>query len=211
MANNSNNYLKTAFVSSAFVLLMLTFSSCSVLRIVGLYEDESSVDTQQSSNFLQSGSIVISSPVPKISSPSPIKMFGFLPSQKSQQQYWLSIDRSTETIALMRGEDVVSESKAEGVASLPTGSFSVAHKQKDPLWHAPDSYFTSRNLPLPPEGDRSRLLRGALGGAAIFLDSQAPIHSGVLWTSEIGGVRLSEDALLTIYEHLDLDSQIYVF
>jgi len=110
----------------------------------------------------------------------------------------------------MQGQGLVVAIQGEGLGSIPVGSYTVVHKQKDPLWYATDTYFTRRGLSVPPEGDRNRLLRGALGSLVIFLDNQIPIHNGPIWNEDVGGGRLEDDALQVIYENLELGDQILV-
>ena len=84
------------------------------------------------------------------------------------------------------------------------------HKQRNPLWYAPDSYFKARLLPLPAEGDRSRFRRGALGEFVLFVDKDTPIHSGPFGSEEIGGIRLEEDDISRLYYQLELGATIRV-
>ena len=209
MIDIMGKYLRTSFAHCVLLTILMTLTSCS-LFFGGGNSASLQEEPELSSNLLQSGSIVIASPVPKVSSPSPIKMLGFLPTEESSKVFWLSIDRSSQKVTLMQGQKALSTSEADGIDLIPAGSYSVVHKQKSPLWYAPDSYFTARGLPLPPQGDRSRLRRGALGSMALFLDNQTPIHSGSLWTAEVGGARVNEDAISEMYQHLGLGAQIHV-
>lgn len=111
----------------------------------------------------------------------------------------LLINRKAGTIAVIEDGRVVQSVRGEGVENLKAGKFQLLHKQRNALWYAPDSYFSLRNLPLPPAGHRERFRRGALGEFVLFVDESTPLHSGPLASSEIGGVRISETDLARIY------------
>jgi len=136
----------TLFRNVAAVSLVLALSACAVLS------QHSAADRGA---WLASGSIVISSPLPSASTPAPLRMLGFLPTRLSQQTFWLAVDKDAGTLSLMQGESSVFSAEAEGLERLKPGIYSVLHKQRDPSWHAPDSYFTLRQLPVPPQGDKS--------------------------------------------------------
>lgn len=162
------------------------------------------------SNWLQSGSIVIAKPLPEVSSVAQPTMLGFLPSPAVRSGTWLAISTRDETLSLMNGSEVVAKVRGEGVSKMVQGNYQLLHKQRGPLWYAPDSYFSRRGLEIPANGSQSRFLRGALGDFALFLTKDTPIHSGPLWTDDIGGVHLEENDISRIYYQLELDSHIEV-
>lgn len=137
-------------------------------------------------------------------------LLGFMPLPPSQAALWLSIDTRAGTIALMRGSTEIVGMQGQGAQELKAGTYTVVHKQSDPRWYAPDSYFTRRGLPVPPEGDRARLRRGALGEHAIFLDKDTPLHTGPIWSAEVGGVKVESGAFGHIYEQLDVGSKVEI-
>ena len=60
--------------------------------------------------------------------------------------------------------------------STPTGTFQVEYKERNPVWIAPDWYYVENNLPVPPQNDRSRYMRGTLGEAAVYISPHLAIH-----------------------------------
>ena len=123
---------------------------------------------------------------------------------------WISIDRSSQKLTLFNGAAVVGSFSGEGFDRLTTGSFRLTLKQRNPLWYAPDSYFTSRNIEVPAPGDRARFRRGALGDFAVFLDRTTALHSGPVWSTDIGGLRLEENDLSRIYYQLEIGSYVEI-
>jgi hypothetical protein len=144
-------------------------------------------------------------------------MLGFLPgtipalvTPAQRVGTWISIDRAQQKLTLFDGAAAIGSFGGEGFDKLPAGSFHLILKQRNPLWYAPDSYFTARNLTVPAPGDRSRFRRGALGDFAVFLDKKTALHSGPVWSSDIGGLRMEENDLSRVYYQLDLGALVEV-
>jgi lipoprotein-anchoring transpeptidase ErfK/SrfK len=110
----------------------------------------------------------------------------------------------------MQGETVLQTVAGQGVESLNPGKYTVEHKQRSALWYAPAEYFTSRGLPVPPEGVKERYLRGALGDFALFLDQMTPLHNGPIWSKELGGVRFDESDISRIYYQVEVGAPVEV-
>lgn len=100
--------------------------------------------------------------------------------------------------------------KAYGAYTLKHGTFAVALKQNDPLWYAPPTYFLRRGMKVPPEGNRSRLMRGALGRKALFIDKQVAIHTGPVWNEEIGGLKVSEEDMSRLFDKVAIGTTVEV-
>ena len=58
--------------------------------------------------------------------------------------------------------------------------------------------------------DRERFRRGALGEYVLYIDPEIPLHSGPIWTSDLGGVRLDDKDLSRIYYQLRLGAPIEI-
>ena len=173
--------------------------------------------------WMTSGSITIARPVPQAQDLS-AALLGFMPrkgehviSQNApndsgalKASYWLSVDRASKAIALMQGERQVEHFIGEGVQSLSEGRYELAHKQRSALWYAPDSYFLARGETPPKPGDKARFRRGALGEFSLFVTKDIPVHSGPVWTDEIGGVRLTETEIAKLYYSLEPGALIEV-
>lgn len=110
----------------------------------------------------------------------------------------------------MNGDTVAQAFSGEGIENLSPGNYNLLHKQRNALWYAPAGYFQKRNQQVPPDGDRSRFRRGALGAFALFLNKETPIHSGPVWSDEIGGIRLSENDISRLYYAVELGAPIEV-
>lgn len=183
---------KAVIVASLVTLAVL--SGCSSL----------SVRSAQGPVALESGSIVIARPLPAIA-PQPTTMLGFMPSLENRLGAWVSINRDSGEIVLRENDkELFSFVATEGLESLTPGVFTVVHKQRNPLWYAPDSYFSNRGLPLPAEGSKERFRRGALGEYALYLTPEVPIHSGPVWSEDVGGVRIDEETLSRLYYQLEV-------
>lgn len=191
------NFSTRAVFSVAFCALV---SACSKSPKLGSDEKV----------WLKSGQITISKAAPSVSAPRTLNMLGFLPVLGSHAGIWLSIDTQSKKVELMDGNRLISSSMVEEAQNISPGSFQVLHMQKDALWYAPDQYFMKRSLPIPSQGDKARFRRGALGEYAIFLNKDTPIHSGPVYTEEIGGIRLKEADLSKIFYQLQVGSIIDV-
>ena len=194
----------------------------SVITVLSSCSPHSPNPTYSSSqNWNSDGSIVLARPIPAstvfsngtlsgIKSVGNTPLLGFMPVQFAVAGEWLSIDRSKHTITLMSGAIERQSVSGEGFETLNPGVYSLLHKQRNPLWYAPDSYFEIRKLSTPAQGDRERYRRGALGDYALFIGQDIPLHSGPIWTSEIGGLRLSDTDISRLYYQLDVGAVIEV-
>ena len=192
-------------LSAMAILLVLVLAGCSF--IPGPRRTASNHNDQ----WLQDGLIMVSRPLPKVSMPSPRDMHALLPLHAAQSETWLSINRISKTINLMQGNQRLSVAEAqEGVDELAPGVYQLLHKQRNALWYAPDVYFSHRRLMIPPQGDRSRFRRGALGDFVLFINKDTPIHSGPVWLDEIGGVRLREEELSKLYYQLSVGAVVEI-
>ena len=189
-------------------------------------------DGRLSANWAKDGSISVARPLPKPLNVQPRlldSIFGFLPtfSSETRSGRWLQVNIAEKNISVMEGETTRLVIAGEGFESLSsqiilserddvhlskrgTSSkddelvFQVLHKQEDPLWYAPDNYFSARKLPLPNRNSRERFRRGALGLKALFIRRDLPIHSGPFWSKEIGGLRVSEGDMRALYSEIEV-------
>ncbi len=193
------------FASLLFIVAaFFSLSACSGSRKIA--------PLQSNSNWLQDGMIAFSRPAPNVSPAMPISMLAFFPVRTSQVGSWLSIESQRGAVSLMDGDKTVSSVHAEGTIGLAPGSYQILHKQRSALWYADDNYFKARKLPIPAQNDKSRYRRGALGDFALFIGNNAPVplHSGPIWSPEIGGMRLNDDDLSRIYYQLPVGAAVEV-
>lgn len=192
---------KTLCAIASAVAIALTSTGCTSTHRSSMQEINSA--------FMRDGIISIFRQAPPVrNSIDAGTMLGFVPLPALRHGAWAAIDRRAGTIELRDGEQVLGKISVEGLDRLSPGVHHIVHKQKSPLWYASDEYYAKRSLPIPPQGDRSRLLKGALGSMAIYLDKNTPIHTGPVWTSEVGGVRLEESDLSRLYYSLPVGATI---
>lgn len=141
-------------------------------------------------------------------------LLGFVPVHASFQpadnEMWMELERETSTIRVYKGKEKLKEVKGEGKISLAPGEYPLQHKQKNPLWYAPDEYFEKRQLKIPPRGDHFRYRRGALGSHAIYPTMDFIIHSGPFMSEEIGGLKISDSDLTSIFSLINVGFPIVV-
>ncbi len=204
---------RRALKYSLTLTVLIILSACSNYIFPASTEN---IKNQTASRWEPSGSITLSrsNPGQAISNSydTPSTALGFVPASLhgAPTGSWVSIDTSKKSLELMKGDQVVAHLSGLGVESLKPGLFKVKHKQRNPLWYAPDSYFTARSLPTPMEGDKARFRRGALGDFVIFLDQDTPIHSGPIWLDSIGGVKMDEAELSKLYYSLEVGAAVEV-
>lgn len=182
------------------LVLISLFTACSI----------SSSPEATPVSIQTSGSISIARLAPAPLKASENSVMGFLPFESQKGATKLIINRADRTISLLEGDKASIIAKGEGDISLAPGTYSIMHKQRAPLWYAGDSYFTNREMSVPPSGDGNRFLRGALGDFALFIDKDTSIHSSDIWTNEVGGLRIPVEEIQKIYYSLDVGSAIEI-
>ncbi len=199
-----------------FLSVFLGLVNLSVLSSCSLYKSKNA-------DFLESGTIVISHQVPLKESVAGFntpeeKLFapliGYFPPTLSylpaDNETWLEINKENSKIALYKGNALIKEMKVEGMASLPNGDYFLQRKQKEPIWYAPDNYFTSRQLKVPSVEDKLRYRKGALGKFALFPTTSFPIHCAPLWSEDVGGLKVAPADLASIYYMIQVGAPIVV-
>lgn len=196
------------------IISSLVLASCSFF--------DSSADVTSEEEFLSSGTLVLSQRVPsnreltveKTTKSAMAPVVGYFPNADkffpAVNEHWISIDKATKTISLFRGDEKLKDVKAVGKMNLKEGTYSLLHKEKNPLWYAPDKYFARRGIEVPSSDDLGRYRRGAYGDYALFLPNALAIHSSPIWSSEVGGIKVDEKEIKKLYASLSLGSQIIV-
>jgi len=176
---------------------LIVFSTL-VLMLSGCYKVEHP-DTepiafkQPEIQFQKSGTILLSRAMPqkvaRASVPGTHRMMmpligyippsvGFLP---ADNETWLEIDSLSKKLTLFRGKKVLAVVQAEGMIGAEPGLYALQHKEKDPLWYAPDKYFSKRKLGVPTEDAQTRYLRGAL----LCRSLRSGLERGSWWTTSV--------------------------
>lgn len=194
-----------------YILSVSAISLVALLPGCGL--NQSAVKQElnvESANWQSAGSISLFRPVPIFTGDvEATSLLGFAPAPSIHLGSWLKINKGSETISLYDGNRQVISAKM-ATANLIPGQYTMMHKQQDPTWYAPDSYFSARGLDIPSEGEASRYLRGALGPYALFLSPETPLHCGPIDTTEIGGAKISEEPLAELYASVAVGTPVVV-
>ena len=200
--------MKNSVATSRFTLsLSVLFFAVSALT--GCAGSVRTSPDGSSDNQYAGGYISLNRVAPQVASPA--TLLGFMPdASEDQNTSWLKVELSQNKMLLMKGNKVVEETSIEGTLPLHAGVYSLQHKQRSPLWYAGDDYFSLRGLSVPSIGDKSRYRRGALGDFALFVDSDASIHSAPMWTAEVGGLRIDDEKMKKIYYSLDVGAKVQV-
>lgn len=136
------------------------------------------------------------------------------PEEKRFKSPYIIIDSNKNTLKLFKDGQLKLSQKIQDQLSIEKGIYKILLKQEFPKWYAPDSYYTKRGLNIPPAGDKSRYLRGALGRYVMYPKSDFPIHSApsffTNYHEEIGGLRLSEQDLKLIFELINIGDNLVV-
>ncbi len=98
----------------------------------------------------------------------------------------------------------------------PIGSFTVLGTERNPVWIRPDWSYVEENMPVPPEDDPDRIVRGVLGKYALILGSGYKIH-GTKYTSLLGThfthgcISLGDDDLEAVYKAVKVGTRVYIY
>lgn len=168
--------------------------------------------------WLNSGELTFGGAVPtaKQKSPSLSKRtdynqyaYGFSPTAPAGSKS-LILDTSRKTAKLMQAGKEIARAKLLDSSGMTPGEYQVAHKQRNPLWYAPQDYFSSRGISVPVEGDKRRYLRGAFGDFALFVSPSEAIHSGPFSLSELNGARVEEQDFAKIFYLVEVGDSIRI-
>ncbi|RME62032.1 MAG: hypothetical protein D6780_00515 [Candidatus Dadabacteria bacterium] len=188
---------KRAAVSIVLALAVVVFSSCSLFS--GNSKDNVKVSASGKLSYLKSGYILIARDVPQKSFITP-KVFTFvkLPDEFQKRLRAVLINLKKQTLVLYTNGKktlvykIYPNTSLKDKAEIETKTALIYNY---PLWYAPDEYFRSRGLVVPPEGSKERYLKGALGGKAIFLENGVIIHSGPFNLEGELSIRMEQKAL----------------
>ncbi len=98
----------------------------------------------------------------------------------------------------------------------PTGSLRVLGKERNPVWIRPDWSYVEENMPIPPEKDPERIVRGVLGKYALLLGNGYKIHGtkykdllGTHFTH--GCISVGDDDLEALYKKVKIGTKVYIY
>jgi L,D-transpeptidase YbiS len=98
----------------------------------------------------------------------------------------------------------------------PAGSLTVLGKERNPVWIRPDWSYVEENMPVPPENDPDRIVRGVLGKYALLLGNGYKIH-GTKWTNLLGThfthgcISVGDKNLEILYKSVTIGTKVYIY
>ena len=213
-----NNFPKK--VQALKILTILGISvGFSLVGCSSLTGNSSANSSQTAVAWLNSGALTFSGPVPQAQTSNQSAStrtanyndfaYGFSPTAPSGKRS-LILDTEHKSAKLMQAGKELASAKLLDTTGLVAGSYKVAHKQRNPLWYAPQNYFSARGINVPAEGDKKRYLRGAFGDFALFVSPTEAIHSGPFSLSELTGARLEEQDFAKIFYLVEVGDSITV-
>jgi len=149
---------------------------------------------------------------------------------QEDEELYVAVDTESNRLSLRQGEAVLhaaacgtgsrefiaAETGRNWLFETPLGSFTVLGKERNPVWIRPDWSYVEENMPVPPENDPDRLVRGVLGKYALLLGNGYKIH-GTTYTSLLGThfthgcVSLGDDDLETVYKSVKTGTKVYIY
>lgn len=98
----------------------------------------------------------------------------------------------------------------------PQGSLTVLGKERNPVWIRPDWSYVEENMPIPPENDPDRIVRGVLGKYALILGNGYKIH-GTTFTNLLGThfthgcISVGDSDLEVLYKVATTGMKVYIY
>jgi L,D-transpeptidase YbiS len=114
------------------------------------------------------------------------------------------------------GQFVKEETGRNWYFESPTGALTVLGKERNPVWIRPDWSYAEENMPVPPEKDPDRIVRGVLGKYALILGSGYKIH-GTKYTELLGThfthgcIAVGDKDLETLYRSVKIGTKVYIY
>lgn len=176
-------------------------------------------------NNLSRGTFTLSRAIPKSTEPTfvssekkvqtPPQSLAFAPAlapKTPNSGIQMELDASALKLLAHRNGQVVVEVPLQAVPDNLPQRQEIIHKQDNwPAWHATDSYFEKRGLPIPPKFSANRFLRGALGELALFISGNTPLHCGTFSGEQVGGIiAKSCESLRTLFNEVRVGTELHV-
>jgi L,D-transpeptidase YbiS len=127
-------------------------------------------------------------------------------------------DRVLRTVVVGTGSRqlVEEETGRNWYFETPIGSFTVLGKERNPVWIRPDWSFVEENMPVPPQNDPERVVRGVLGKYALLLGNGYKIHGttfkdllGTHFTH--GCINMDDDDLDAVHKAAKVGTKVYIY
>jgi hypothetical protein len=150
--------------------------------------------------------------------------------KKTPRSPFLIVNTSKNLFFLYKYKDLIGKGKCstgsyillsngeeqQWIFKTPKGIFTIKGKTTQPVWIKPDWAFVEEGLPIPPVAHSSRYEYGVLGDYALSLGHGYMIH-GTLYQRFLGlpvthgCIRLNDDDLKMVYQHLAIGSKVFIY
>ncbi len=150
--------------------------------------------------------------------------------QQDDDDIYLVVDTENNRLAMRQGAAVLlttkvgtgsrqfvkAESGRHWYFESPQGSLTVLGKERNPVWIRPDWSYAEENMPVPPENDPDRIVRGVLGKYALSLGNGYKIH-GTKWANLLGTrfthgcISVGATDLEKLYESVKTGTKVYIY
>ena len=145
-------------------------------------------------------------------------------------ELYLVVDTESNTLTMRRGNKVLlkaivgtgsrqlvkEETGRKWYFESPMGSLTVLGKERNPVWIRPDWSYVEENMPVPPENDPDRIVRGVLGKYAFILGNGYKIH-GTTYTDLLGThfthgcISVGDQDLERLYKSVKIGTKVYIY
>jgi L,D-transpeptidase ErfK/SrfK len=150
--------------------------------------------------------------------------------QVEDNEIYLVVDTESNRLMMRRGtktlmtavvgtgsrQFVTEETGRSWYFESPSGSLMVLGKERNPVWIRPDWSYAEENMPVPPENDPDRIVRGVLGKYALILGNGYKIH-GTKYTNLLGThfthgcISVGDKDLETLYRTVKIGTKVYIY
>jgi len=150
--------------------------------------------------------------------------------QVEDNEIYLVVDTESNRLTMRRGSKtlmtavvgtgsrqfVKEETGRSWYFESPAGTLTVLGKERNPVWIRPDWSYAEENMPVPPENDPDRIVRGVLGKYALVLGNGYKIH-GTKYTNLLGThfthgcISVGDKDLETLYRTVKIGTKVYIY
>ncbi len=213
-----NNDLKTLKMHAVFVCFLFALSSSPALAdedLVSVEKNRSDVQAlEQTASQLEQENQGLRRMIQDL----------------EDNEVYLVVDTESNRLTMRQGDSVLMTTKV-GTGSRqfvkeetgrnwyfesPMGSLTVLGKERNPVWIRPDWSYVEENMPVPPENDPDRVVRGVLGKYALLLGNGYKIH-GTKWTALLGThfthgcISVGDRDLDKLYHTVKTGTKVYIY
>jgi L,D-transpeptidase YbiS len=150
--------------------------------------------------------------------------------EMEDDEIYLVVDTESNRLTMRRGNKILltavvgtgsrqfvkEETGRNWYFESPTGTLTVLGKERNPVWIRPDWSYAEENMPVPPENDPDRIVRGVLGKYALILGNGYKIH-GTKYTDLLGThfthgcISVGDKDLETLYRSVKIGTKVYIY